>query len=117
MKASRSQLTRIKSRVLIALAAASVVTLLHLFGVTWRADAWMYDTLVPSPVADDRILVVAIDEKSLAELGRWPWSRRIHADLIARLNTAGVRGIAMDILLSEPALFDPEGDALLAQAL
>lgn len=117
MKASRPQLTRIKSRVLIALAAASVVTLLHLFAVTWRADAWIYDTLAPSPVADDRILVVAIDEKSLAELGRWPWSRRTHADLLARLDTAGVRGIAMDILLSEPALFDPEGDALLAQAL
>ena len=117
MKASRPQLTRIKSRVLTALAAASVVTLLHLFAVTWRADAWMYDTLAPSPTADDRILVVAIDEKSLAELGRWPWSRRTHADLIARLDKAGVRGIAMDILLSEPALFDPEGDALLAQAL
>ena len=34
--------------------------------------------------ADD-IVIVAIDEQSLRELGRWPWSRRIHADLVRTL--------------------------------
>jgi diguanylate cyclase (GGDEF)-like protein len=79
----------------------------------------MYDRLVQSPshAADDRVVIVAIDEKSLAELGRWPWSRRTHAELLDHLGSAGVRGVALNILLSEPALFDPEGDALLAQAL
>lgn len=112
-------LKRIKSRLLTALAGAAVVTLLVLSGLTWRMDAWMYDAFsrhIPR-AADDRIVVVAIDEKSLSELGRWPWSRRMHAQLIDRLGTAGARGIALDILLSEPALYDPEGDALLAQAL
>ncbi len=111
--------TRSRSRLLTALAAASIVALLHLFAVTGRADAWMYDTMVhaSSRAADDRIVVVAIDEKSLAELGRWPWSRRTHAEMLERLDDAGVRGVALNILLSEPALFDPEGDALLAQAL
>ena len=108
-----------KSRLLAGLAAAAIVTLLVVSALTWRADAWTYDRLNQgmSRVADDRILVVAIDEKSLDELGRWPWSRRIHARLIDRLSAAGVRGVALNILLSEPALFDPEGDALLAQAL
>lgn len=108
-----------RSRLLIALAAASVVALLHLFAATWRADAWLYDTLIQasSRTADDRIVIVAIDEKSLAELGRWPWSRRTHAEMLERLDDADVRGVALNILLSEPALFDPEGDALLAQAL
>lgn len=112
-------LKRIKARLLSALAGAAAVTLLLLAGLTWRADAWLYDQFsshVPR-TADDRIVVVAIDEKSLSELGRWPWSRRIHAQLIDRLGAAGARGIALDILLSEPALYDPEGDALLAQAL
>lgn len=119
MSRSRSRASRIRSRLLTALAAASLVTLLHVFPLTWRADAWLFDTLthVSADPADSRILVVAIDEKSLAELGRWPWSRRTHAGLIARLSAAGVRGTAMNILLSEPALFDPEGDALLSQAL
>ena len=119
MSRSRSRGSRIRSRLLTALAAAALVTLLHVFALTWRADAWLFDTLthVSADPADSRILVVAIDEKSLTELGRWPWSRRTHAGLIGRLSAAGVRGTAMNILLSEPALFDPEGDALLSQAL
>ncbi len=112
-------ITRFKSRLLTGLAAASLVTLLILSGLSWRADTWFYDSIAhaTSRPADDRIVVVAIDQKSLAELGRWPWSRRTHAELVNRLTTAGVRGIGLDILLSDPALYDPEGDALLARAL
>jgi diguanylate cyclase (GGDEF)-like protein len=111
--------TRFKARLLTGLAAASLVTLLILSGQTWRADTWFYDAVshATSRPAGDRIVVVAIDEKSLAELGHWPWSRRTHAELIDRLGAAGVRGVGLDILLSDPALYDPEGDALLAQAL
>ena len=112
-------ITRFKARLLTGLAAASLVTLLILSGLSWRADTWFYDSIThaTSHPADDRIVVVAIDQKSLAELGRWPWSRRVHAELINRLTAAGVRGIGLDILLSDPALYDPEGDALLARAL
>lgn len=119
MDHSRSWNTRIKARLLTGVAAAAMVSLLILGSLTWRADAWIYDHLARSfsPPVDDRIVVVAIDAKSLAELGRWPWSRRIHADLVNRLTASGVKGVALNILLSEPALFDPEGDALLAQAL
>ncbi|WP_454829886.1 CHASE2 domain-containing protein [Pseudoxanthomonas wuyuanensis] len=107
------------ARVLIGVGAAALVTLITLLGLTYRLDAWLYDTLiagVDQPV-DDRVLNIAIDEKSLSEIGRWPWSRRTHAQMIERLREAGVRGIALNVLLSEPALFDPEGDALLARAL
>lgn len=112
-------IARFKARLLTGLAAASLVTLLILSGLSWRADTWFYDALTQatSRPAGDRIVVLAIDEKSLAELGRWPWSRRTHAELIDRLTAADVRGIGLDILLSDPALYDPEGDALLAQAL
>ena len=112
-------IARFKARLLTGLAAASLVTLLVLSGLASRADTWFYDAVVhaASRPANDRILVVAIDDKSLAELGRWPWSRRMHAELIDRLGAAGVRGIGLDILLSDPALYDPEGDALLARAL
>ncbi|RYZ72487.1 MAG: diguanylate cyclase [Lysobacteraceae bacterium] len=108
-----------KARLLTGLGAAALVTLAIVSGLTWRADAWFYDALArasPSP-ADERIVVVEIDEKSLAELGRWPWSRRTHARLVDRLEAASARGVGLDVLLSEPALFDPEGDALLARAL
>lgn len=108
-----------RNRWLIAIGAAALVCCLILLGLTQRADAWMYDRLssATSHQPDPRIVVVAIDDKSLAELGRWPWSRRTHARLVDELGKIGVRGIGLDLLLSEPALFDPEGDALLARAM
>lgn len=110
---------RVVARLLTAMGASAVVILLVLSGITWRADTALYDLLVQrsAHAADERILVVAVDEKSLAELGRWPWSRRVHAQLIDALSASGAKSIALDILLSEPALYDPEGDALLTQAL
>ena len=48
------------------------------------------------------VVLVAIDESSLAELGRWPWPRHVHAELIDRLTSAGVRAVALDIAFTEP---------------
>ena len=98
--------SRVAARLLTALGAAAAVILLVLSGISWRADTALYDLLVKrgAQTADERILVVAIDEKSLAELGRWPWSRRIHAQLVDALAAAGAEVVALDILLSEPAL-------------
>lgn len=108
-----------KPRLLTAVGAAALAILVTLSGLTAPVDAWIYDRLVPgaAPDADPRIVVVDIDQKSLAELGRWPWSRRTHAQLVDRLRLTDVKGIAFNVLLSEPALFDPEGDALLARAI
>jgi len=110
---------RIKARALTALGGAALVAALILSGATARVDAWLFDALSrpTAPAADPRIVVVAIDQPSLAELGQWPWSRRVHAKLIDRLTAIGTRGIALDVLLTESALYDPEGDALLARAL
>ena len=50
----------------------------------------------------DRIVIAAIDEKSLAALGRWPWPRSLMADLVRKLTADGAKIVAVDILLSEP---------------
>jgi len=50
----------------------------------------------------DRVVIAAIDEKSLAALGRWPWPRSTLAELIRTLSEGGAKVIAVDILLSEP---------------
>jgi len=108
-----------QQRWLLAITAAAVVVLLVLLGVTRRADVAWYDAISASAAQqpDPRVVVIAIDDASVAALGRWPWSRRVHAQMIDRLRQAGVRGVALDVLLSEPMLYDPEGDALLARAL
>jgi adenylate cyclase len=51
---------------------------------------------------DDRIVIVAIDEQSLREVGRWPWSRAVMADLVTRLDQAEAAVIAFDVILNEP---------------
>lgn len=67
--------------------------------------------------APDDILIVAIDEPSLAALGRWPWRRTVHAALLDRLGQAGVRGVGLDVILSESDTEHPRDDALLAEAM
>lgn len=49
-------------------------------------------------------VIVAIDEKSLDELGRWPWSRDIQAKLVNKLTELGARVIAFDVMFSEPEI-------------
>lgn len=98
--------------------AVFAVVLLH-GNWLWRWDRLFYDWQLASesrPPADD-IVIVAIDEQSLRELGRWPWSRRIHADLVRKLTAAGARAIALDIVFAEPSANDPAADADLAAAL
>ena len=53
------------------------------------------------------VVIVAIDEASLAELGRWPWPRARLATLVDRLTEGGARAIGFDILFDQP---DPSLD-------
>ena len=50
----------------------------------------------------DKIAVIAIDEQSLANLGRWPWSREVLAKLTDSLSAAKAKVIAYTVLFSEP---------------
>lgn len=63
-----------------------------------------------------QIVIVAIDEPSLAEMKRqWPWPRGIHARLIQQLNKAGAKVIGFDVLFAEPS--DLEEDSALERTL
>jgi adenylate cyclase len=60
--------------------------------------------LVRGPLAaSDQIVIVAIDEQSLTRLGRWPWPRARLAELVDRLDAAGVAAIGFDVVLDQPA--------------
>jgi len=47
------------------------------------------------------IVIVAVDDASVAELGRWPWSRAVVAQLIDRLVAGGAAVIGFDVVQSE----------------
>jgi serine/threonine-protein kinase len=50
----------------------------------------------------DRIAVIAIDDQSIANLGRWPWPRDIHAKLIDQLAAAKAKTIVHTVFFTEP---------------
>jgi len=102
----------------LMLAALSVVAALAGdYGVLWRLNEAVYDTSLPTRAAPADVVIVAIDDASIAELGRWPWRRALHAALLERLRAMGARAVALDLLLTEPDLEVPQGDAALAAAL
>ena len=83
-----------------------------------RLDSTVYDVHMrhwPLPANDD-VIIVAIDQKSLSELGRWPWPRSVHARLLERLAADGVRAVGMDIIMTDPDSRDPRNDQLFAAA-
>ena len=54
----------------------------------------------------DKIAVIAIDDTSIANIGRWPWSREIHAKMTDLLAAAKAKVIANTVFFSEPQI-DP----------
>ncbi len=52
---------------------------------------------------DDRVVILDIDEKSLAEGGRWPWSRDKMAALVDRLfDHYDIQVLGFDVVFAEP---------------
>ncbi len=78
-----------------------VAQLLH------RLESVAYDlrlsaTLPEQVTPDARIVIVDVDEKSLKNEGRWPWSRAKLAELVERLFENKVAVAAFDVLFTEP---------------
>ena len=105
--------------ILIAIIALGFVLVLNNFSLFALLELKGLDLLFAlrgtvSPT--DRIVIVAIDEPSMAEIRRqWPWPRGTHARLIRQLNKAGAKVIGFDVLFAEPS--DKTEDSALEQAL
>ena len=79
------------------------------------ALGWSFNTpadAVPDAM-EERLVIVAIDEESLQEVGAWPWSRQTLAQLSDRLHEYGVASQVFDLVFPE----SKPGDDLLNQAL
>ena len=85
----------------------------------WQVDENVYDQLVGNwdYPPDEQLLIVAIDDRSLQQLGQWPWPRSTHARLLDRLTAAGTQRVALDLMFLEPDRTDERQDTALAQAI
>jgi len=59
-----------------------------------------------SRTPSDKVAIIAIDKQSIDNIGRWPWSREIHAKMIERLASAKAKVIGYTVFFSEPQI-DP----------
>lgn len=61
-----------------------------------------FASLASSRLPSERIAIIAIDDQSIANIGRWPWPREVHADLIDQLSAAKAKTIAHTAFFFEP---------------
>ena len=55
-----------------------------------------------SRAPSDKVAIIAIDKPSLDNIGRWPWSREVMADMVDKLAAAKAKVIATTVFYSEP---------------
>jgi len=81
---------------------------------------WLYYDKVQKfnhlPEAND-LVVIEIDDKSISRLGRWPWPRRTHAQLLDALSTVNTKAIIFDVLFPELDANNTTSDQRFAQAI
>jgi CHASE2 domain-containing sensor protein/class 3 adenylate cyclase len=70
-------------------------------------------TLAPQTDTESRVVIVAIDEQSIDEVGPWPWTRETMAELTRAIDAAGAQLQIHDIVYAEAK----DGDAQLVAAL
>ena len=75
----------------------------------------LYFRLRGAQPTSNAVVMVVIDDASLARVGRWPWPRHIVADILRAASAQHPRVLALDILLAEPE--DEWNDAQLADAI
>ncbi len=75
-------------------------------GVLQRLDDIIYDARLRATMPrtlDERIVIVDIDEKSLAEVGRWPWGRNRLGELVDEMfDRQNAALLGFDVVFAEP---------------
>ncbi len=111
MKAEKKYLIRYG---VVTIAVILMVLFADYLGLFNGVNMYMYDLcfrIRGEKKTSKNIVIAAIDEKSLASLGRWPLRRLHYAILLDRLNEARIVG--MDVIMVEPS----EDDLVLADAI
>lgn len=95
-------------RVAFSVAALLLALGLGLCNGLGQLDTFIRDSYsAPPPVAD--VVVVAIGPECVASVGRWPWPREVHADLLERISAQKPLAVGMDMVLAAPTADLPGG--------
>lgn len=89
-----------------------IITLIFLifagsdFIASMERNAYDFGVQSSSRIPSNKIAIIAIDDQSINNIGRWPWSRDIHARMHDILAQGGVKAVGQTVFFSEPQL-DP----------
>ena len=102
--------TRVRLAGAAILAAFAVALALDLASTLPLRSAWFdaYQRIAPRAIETLPATIVEIDDRSLAEYGRWPWPRTLLARLVQAIEAHGPRAIGVDVLMSEPDPLSPQ---------
>ena len=87
--------------VLVVLAVFMLHSFTDFFG-TLERRYYDYASTSTSRQPSERIAIIAIDDQSIANIGRWPWPRDVQANLIDQLAAAKAKTIVNTTLFFEP---------------
>lgn len=108
-KIARKNRAEVMARVQYALGALITLSVALLWGAGWTSriefplvDEYMRRLFSSAPPPSSDLCIIAIDDNSLINSGRWPWPRDQQAIVIDELRRAGAKVIALDLLLNNP---------------
>jgi adenylate cyclase len=82
---------------------AVLLTFLNPLGNIERSALDLRFSLRGEVAPAEEVLIVGITEQCLSEMGRWPWDRQVHAQLLDVLREGGASVVGLDIIFSEPS--------------
>ena len=105
-----------RASVLVGLATIAAALILYLaagreagrffLAIDYRLQDSMFRIRGPQPHTGS-VVIIDLDERSLAELGQWPWPRDMVADLLRKLDAAGTKVVGLDAVFAEPDRTSP----------
>jgi adenylate cyclase len=104
---------RLALSIVISLAVAIILSLLFFAGFLSNYEPGISDNLYTERPVSDNIAIVGIDDKSLQEIGRWPWDRENFARMISLLQESGAGVIGIDVSFFEKSASDRKVEEVL----
>ena len=109
------------SLLFLLVALVEVAWLHQLQPVENRLSDWMIRQQAQDLVPDPDIVIVNIDDASLARMqdvaGNWPWPRAVHGELVQGITRQQPKALVFDMAFEQPDVYRPESDLLFNQAL
>ena len=102
---------------LIALVVGGLVATSFTLGLFSGFERFSQDRLFTEKPARPDIVVIAIDDESIAKIGQWPWPRTVFADFFDKLKEVYPKAVGLDVVFAEPSRVGPYDDQKLAESL